>query len=103
MVEEYFDVYLIGYGNDNKNSVFVVMLPERLNEYYINYDANNKLKVPHITVSLSEGASANDSKDLDFKASDEPIKVRGRFGHFIKDNGKEYISFEPYYDYVKKL
>ena len=81
----------------------MITLPEELKEYYINYDTDNRLKVPHITVSLSEGASANDSKDLDFKASDEPIKVRGRFGHFIKDNGKEYISFEPYYDYVKKL
>ena len=45
MVEEYFDVYLIGYGNDNKNSVFVVMLPERLNEYYINYDEKRPFKI----------------------------------------------------------
>ena len=40
---------------------------------------------------------------MDFKALNKPVKVRGRFGYFVKDNGKEYISFEPYYDYVKKL
>ena len=103
LVGEYFDLYLIGYGNDNKNSAFMVTLPEELNKYYINYDTDNKVKVPHITVSLSKGARANDSKDLDFKELNEPIKVRGRFGYFIKDDGKEYASFEPYLDYVKKL
>ena len=103
LVGEYFDLYLIGYGSDNKNSAFMVTLPEELNEYYINYDTDNKVKVPHITVSLSKGARANDSKDLDFKALNKPIKVRGRFGYFIKDDGKEYASFEPYLDYVKKL
>ena len=103
LVGEYFDIYLVGYGNDGKNSAFMIDLPEELKEYYINYDTDNKLKIPHITVSLSEDATANDSKDLNFKKLTKPIKVRGRFGYFVKDNGKEYVSFEPYYDYVKKL
>ena len=103
LVGEYFDIYLVGYGNDNRNSAFMITLPEELKEYYINYDTDNRLKVPHITVSLSEGASANDSKDLDFKALDKPVKVRGRFGYYIKEDDKEYVSFEPYYDYAKKL
>ena len=98
LVGEYFDVYLIGYGNDNKNSAFMITLPEELKEYYINYDTDNKLKVPHITVSLYEGASANNSKDLDFKVLDEPIKVRGRFGYFIKDDDRGYIFFNDFSD-----
>ncbi len=103
LVGEYFDIYLVCYGNDNRNSAFMLTLPEESKEYYINYDTDNRLKVPHITVSLSEGASANDSKNLDFKEIDKPVKVRGRFGYYIKEDDKEYVSFEPYPDYVKKL
>ena len=62
-----------------------------------------KSKVPHITVFLSEGVSANDSKGLDFKVLNEFFKTREKFCYFIKDNGKEYISFETYIDCVKKL
>lgn len=91
MVEEYFDVYLIGYGNDNKNSVFVVMLPERLNEYYINYDEKRpfKIKDSSYTVSISDSGKPK---------IDKPIKLRGRLGYFIKDDDRGYIFFNDFSD-----
>lgn len=98
IVGKYFDIYLIGYGNDGKNSAFEIDIKEDLKRYYINYDEEepSKLKIPHITVSLSGEGKPNDSKDLTFKKIDKPIKLRGRFGYFIKDNGREYISFEKF-------
>lgn len=98
IVGQYFDLYLVGYGNDGKNSGFKVMLPEVLEEYYVNYDEENleKLKVPHITVSLGEDASAKNTKDLTFVSLKNPVKLVGRFGYWIKENGLEYLSFDKY-------
>ena len=64
----------------------------------INYEEQNPsvLKVPHITASLANGAKAVKTKDLDFEALEKPIKLVGRFGYWIKDADKEYISYEPY-------
>lgn len=56
IVGKSFEVFIIGYGNDGMNSGFQILLPDELLPYYINYDEQNPnvLKVPHITVSLSE-------------------------------------------------
>lgn len=98
IVGEYFEVYLVGYGNDGKNSGFKVELPERLQEYYINYDEENcdKLKVPHITASLGCDASAVKTKNLDFIPLQKPVKLVGRFGYWIKEDSNEYLSFDKY-------
>lgn len=98
IVGQVFEVYLVGYGNDGQNSGFEVFLPEELKEYYINFDEQNPdlLKVPHITVSLAEGAKASNTKNLDFKPLEKPIKLVGKFGYWIKDEDNEYLSFEPY-------
>lgn len=98
IVGKNFEVYLIGYANDGNNSGFEIELPAELRKYYINYEEQNpsELKVPHITASLANGAKAVKTKDLDFKPLEEPIKLVGRFGYWIKDEGKEYISYEPY-------
>ena len=92
------EVTLIGYACDGKNSGFSLKLPDDIVGYYINYDEEDKtrLKVPHITASLAEGAKASKTKDLPFKALDKPIKIKGRFGYWIKDNENEYISYNPY-------
>ncbi len=99
IVGKTFEVYLIGYGNDGKNSGFEILLPDELKKYYINYDEQNKmvLKHPHITASLSEGANSSNTKNLNFKPLKKPVKVVGRFGYWIKEENKEYLSYEPYY------
>lgn len=38
------EVYLIRYGNNGQNSGFEVLIPNKLKEYYINYDKPNQLK-----------------------------------------------------------
>lgn len=97
IVGDYFEVYVIGYGNDGKNSGFKIQLPSELKEYYINYDKNtSKLIIPHITSSLAEEAKAMNTKNLDFKPLEKPVKLMGRFGYWIKEGNREYISYEPY-------
>lgn len=99
IVGKSFDIYIIGYGNDGKNSGFSLLLPDELKQYYINFDENDPsmLKIPHITVSLSEGAKASNTKNLKFKKLKKPVKVTGRFGFWIKEEDKEYLSYKPYY------
>lgn len=99
IVGKTFEVYLIGYGNDGLNSGFEISFPDELKDYYINYDEQNPtlLKVPHITASLSKRAKASNTKNLNFKPLEKPIKLVGKFGYWIKDENKEYISYEPYF------
>ena len=98
IVGNYFEIYLIGYGCDGLNSGFQILLPDELKQYYINYDEQNPniLKITHITVSLAEGASASNTKNLVFKSLKNPIKLTCRFGYWIKGEDREYLSYEPY-------
>lgn len=99
IVGKTFEVYLVGYGNDGRNSGFEIAFSEELMNYYINYDEENSavLKVPHITASFSEGAKASNTKNLDFKPLEKPVKLVGRFGYWIKEENAEYISYEPHF------
>ena len=36
------------------------------------------------------------TKDLNFLPLEKPIKLTGKFGFYIKEEDKEYISFDPY-------
>lgn len=98
IVGKNFEVFLIGYGNDGQNSGFQISLSEELMQYYINYDEQNPniLKVPHITASLAEGAKASNTKNLQFKPLEKPIRIVGKFGYWIKDGDKEYVSYDPF-------
>ena len=98
IVGQEFEMYLIGYGNDGNNSGFEIELSENLKPYYINYDEINPniLKKPHITASLSEEAEAVNTKNLDFKKLPQKYTVKGRFGFWIEDDDKEYLSFKKY-------
>ncbi len=91
------EVYLCGYANDGNNSGFQIELSDDMIEYYINYHEEDptRLKVPHITASLKDGAKASKTKDLDFKPIDK-VLIRGRFGYWIKEDGKEFVSYSPY-------
>lgn len=98
IVGKTFEIYLIWYGNDGQNSGFEILFPDELKDYYINYDEQNPgiLKTPHITASLAEGAKASNTKNLNFKPLEKPIKLIGKFGYWIKDENIEYLSYEPY-------
>ena len=98
IVGKEFDMYLIGYANDGMNSGFEIELTEELKPYYINYDEINTttLKKPHITASLSNEAEAVNTKNLNFIKLPQKYKVKGRFGYWIEDDDKEYLSFKKY-------
>lgn len=98
LVGQEFEIILIGYGNNNRNSGFEIKLPKELLPYYINYDEQNpkKLKIPHITASLSENAKSADTKNLKFEPLKQPIKIKGRFGFWIKEEHQEYLSYSPF-------
>lgn len=98
IVGNFYEVELIGYGCNNENSGFEVRLPNELKKYYINFDEVNKekLKTPHITTSLSKEAVAMNTKNLNFVPLKKPIRLKGRFGYWIKDNDREYLSFEKH-------
>lgn len=91
-----FEVYIVGYGNDGKNSGFAIELPKELQKYYINYNEEGELKTPHITVSLSKGSKAVDTCNLEFKPLKKPIKITGKFGYWLRKGPKEFISYQPY-------
>ena len=88
------EVLVIGYGCDGNNSGFAVLLPDDLEEYFINCHEGNPgvKKVPHITASLAPGARAVNTKDLEFEPLPEPFIIRGKFGYFVKGMG---VSYEP--------
>lgn len=98
LVGKTFEIYLIGYANDGNNSGFEILLPQELMEYYINYDEQDSslLKIPHITASLADGARAINTKNLKFNPLEIPVRIVGRFGYWIKENDKEYLSFDRY-------
>lgn len=88
-------VKLIGYGSDVNNSGFKVKFSNKYNKYYQNYDSNNKLKIPHITASLSKDGKASDTKNLIFHKINT-VTLVGKFGYWIKDGNKEYVSFKQF-------
>ena len=99
IVGKEFELYLIGYGNDGKNSGFEVELTEELKPYYINFDEDDKtsIKIPHITSSLANDAKAVDTKNLLFNKLSQKYKVKGKIGFWIEDEeGKEYLSYKQY-------
>ncbi len=94
IVGKSFEIEIIGYGNNNKNSGFSVKLPNELCKYYIEKDS-----IPHITASIAKGEKPINTRYLNFKKIDKPYKVIGTFGYWIIDEeNKEYLSFEKYND-----
>ncbi len=96
LVGKEFDIKLIGYGCNDKNSGFLIEIPEELKKYYKNIDReeNNVLKKPHITVSLTEDSKPYYTKDIDFIELKEPITVKGKFGYWMKNNDIEYLTYD---------
>ncbi len=100
IVGKTFDIYLIGYGCDGENSGFLIEIPKELKKYYINYEdeTKEKLRIPHITTSSSKNSTFRNTKNLNFKPLNKKVKITGKFGFWIKEKDKEYLSYEPYYN-----
>ena len=87
------DIALIGYACDGKNSGYKVDFSTSLKKYFKNFDKQGNVKIPHLTTSLSKDGKAVDTANLNFINLNEPILLKGRFGYFIRNNNKAYISF----------
>lgn len=98
IVGKFFEVEIIGYACDGKNSGFEIRVPQGLQKYYIHHEYNNRNKpiIPHITTSISLDSKPINTKDLNFISLENPVKVKGRVGYWINDNGEEYLSFEKF-------
>ena len=70
-----------GYGNDGKNEGLLVRI--EADDPAIQ-QACDAIPVPHITLSIAEGAQAKDTASLDFHPLDEPIELNGNYGLFVQ-------------------
>lgn len=70
-------IMAIGYGNDGKNEGLLVRVEADDPDVQA---ACDKLEVPHITLSIAEGAAAKDTANLEFTPLEEPIELFGRYG-----------------------
>ena len=86
--------YLTSYGCNGENSAFLATFPEEFESIYYNSEDKGERINPHITVSLADNAKAANSRNLTFVKLKEPIPIKGKFGYWIKDDGKEYALFE---------
>ena len=86
LMEKIFEVKIIGYASDGRNSGFQVELPEELKPYYENQNP------PHITVSLGEvdgvKGKAVDTGTLKFEALGEAVSIPSQLGYFVFGKGK---------------
>lgn len=75
------EITITGYGNDGNNEGFEIeistknpMLQEKL----------DKIEVPHITLSIAEGAKAVNTRYIKFSPI-TPVKIIGIFGGYVSD------------------
>lgn len=80
---------VIGYGNNGKNEGLLVELQAENEELQ---KMISEITVPHITIAVSKGARAVDTKNLDFQPI-EPFYITGVFGGFV-DNQNVITSFD---------
>lgn len=74
-------VEIVGYACDGKNEAFMVDVPGHLASYYEGAD------IPHVTISVSEGAKPVDSGKLEFEPINLPEEfVYGKIGYFGYDH-----------------
>jgi len=95
LIGKEYKVKLVGYACNNKNSGFLIEIPEELIKYYKNIDRDqNKMKKPHITVSISKDSEPYLTKNLNFIPLKTPVEIIGKFGYWIKEEEREYLSYE---------
>lgn len=81
-----FDVKIIGYASNGRNSGFQIELPDELKTYYKNQNG------PHVSVSIGEvdGVKGKpvDTGKLKFELLENPIEMKSRLGYYIFGKGK---------------
>ena len=81
-----FEIELIGYASDGKNSGFEVRLPQELEKEW--YKGNRPI---HTTVSIGtvDGIKGKlvDTAKLDFISLEAPVKLSGKLGYFVFGHG----------------
>lgn len=68
-----------GYGNDGKNEGLLVRIKA---DDPVIQEICDKLEVPYIALSISEGSKPQDTEFLDFKPVDKPFELKGEYGLF---------------------
>lgn len=92
IVGETGNVIVEGYGQDKDNTGYRIIIPQEYIKYFRNFDKNGILKIPHITMSLSQKGRAVNTCNLNFESLAEPFTTTGRFGFYI--NGQREPSYE---------
>ena len=98
IVGKEYSVKVIGYGADDNNSGFQVELPQEIKQYYVNRKTVKNGSeiprveeiIPHITVSIAQGAKPIDTGNLDFKKIEESFYIKGRMGYFLEGEKVSY-------------
>lgn len=83
-------VVITGYGNDGMNEGFLVSL--RDNSEFTG-------KIPHITISLAEGAKAVNTANIDFRDTCKKVSLVGRYGWFGSDGQVHFCTEVQEEDY----
>ena len=98
LVGKEFDVFLTGYACDGRNSGFSVQFTGDIDDYYINFEEtdSSKLKRPHVTTSIAPGSKPMNTKDLDFVQFEKPVKVKGKFGYWVKEGYKQFLMYKEF-------
>ena len=97
IIGKYFDIMLCGYASDKNNSGFIILVDKKLEKYYKNTNNEGKIIPPHITCSISKESQASETGKMTFELLEKPVLVKGRYGYYINDdNGKSYVSYEPF-------
>ncbi len=79
---------IIGYGNDGKNQGFLVKMTDPSREMQ---KICRKVRLPHITLSLAEDAEAVHTARIDFVSLPHPIRIRGVYGAYTKEDDKVWL------------
>ena len=74
------NVTIIGYGNNGMNEGVKVSINSDNPKLQ---SMISEIEIPHITISVSEGAEPVNTKDLEF-APVLPIEIRGKYGGFTE-------------------
>lgn len=71
-----FNLVVDGYANDGQNEGYRVQLPSELQSHYLSH------AIPHITLSVAEGAKPMNTARLQFEDLAAPFIVKARIGVF---------------------
>lgn len=69
LIGKMFDLSIVSEGNDGINEGLGVRIPDELKEYY------RGASIPHITLSIAEGALNRDTAFIEYSDLDQPVTI----------------------------